>query len=114
MFFGDLMVSFEEWSNIDLRVGLIEAIENVEGKDKLYKLTVNFGEEVRTVVSGIKLYYPNKEELEGKKVIFVYNLDPRKVVGIESQAMILGAINEGGKYKLSFIDDSVLAGTKME
>ena len=108
------MVSFDEWSNIDLRVGLIESIEDVEDKDKLYKLMVDFGEEKRIVVSGIKLDYPNKEDLEGKKVVFVYNLDPRIVVGIESCAMILGVINEEGKYKLSFIDDSVKAGSKME
>ncbi len=108
------MVSFDEWCNIDLRVGLIESVEDVEGKDKLYKLSVDFGEEKRVVVSGIKIDYPNKEELEGKKVIFVYNLDPREVVGIESQAMILGAIDESGKYQLSFIDDSVKAGSKME
>ncbi|MBT7241482.1 MAG: methionine--tRNA ligase subunit beta [Candidatus Diapherotrites archaeon] len=108
------MVSFEDWSKLDLRVGLIESVEEIEGKDKLYKLVVNFEEEMRTVVSGIKPDYPNKEEIEGKKVVFVYNLDPREIVGIESQAMILGAINEEGNYKLSFVDDSVKAGTKME
>jgi methionine--tRNA ligase beta chain len=108
------MVSFEQWSEIDLRVGLIEEVEEIEGKDKLYKLKVNFGEEVRTVVSGIKPDYPEKEFLKGKKVIFVYNLEPATICGIESQAMILGAINTDEKYSLSFIDDSVKEGTKME
>ena len=108
------MVSFEDWSKLDLRVGLIKNVEEIEGKDKLYKLTVDFGEEERTVVSGIKPDYPDKEELQGKKVIFVYNLDPREIVGIESQAMILGAINEDGVYKVSLVDDSVKVGTKME
>jgi len=108
------MVSFKEWQNIDMRVGLIETVEEMEGKDKLYKLTVDFGEEKKVVVSGIKPDYPNKEELEGKKVVFVYNIDPVIIAGVESQAMILGAINKENKYELAFIDDSVASGTKIE
>jgi methionine--tRNA ligase beta chain len=108
------MVSFEEWQKLDFRVGLIKTVEDMEGKDKLYKLTVSFGEEEKTIISGIKLDYPNKEDLENKKVVFIYNLDPVTIAGIESQAMILGAINEEGKYKLSFMDDSLKEGTKLE
>ncbi|MFA5763865.1 MAG: methionine--tRNA ligase subunit beta [archaeon] len=107
------MVEFKEWLNIDLRVGLIEKVEEIEGKDKIYKLSVNFGEVTKTVVSGIKPYY-KIEELETKKVVFVYNLDPATIVGIESQAMILGAMNEDKKYKLMFVDDSVKEGTRLE
>ena len=107
------MVSFKDWQNLDLRVGLIKSVEDIEAKDKLYKLIVSFAEEERTVVSGIKPYY-SKEELEGKKVVFVYNLAPATICGIESQAMILGAMNEEEKYKLAFIDDSVKEGTKLE
>jgi len=108
------MVSFEEWQKLDLRVGLIKTVEEMEGKDKLYKLTVSFGEEEKTVISGIKLDYPNKEDLENKKVVFIYNLDPVTIAGVESQAMILGAINEEQKYKLAFMDDSLKEGTKLE
>ena len=107
------MVSFDEWSNIDLRVGLIEEVESIEGKDKLYKMTVSFGEEKRTVVAGLKLFY-SVEDLEGKKAVFVYNLDPVKLAGIESQAMVIAATNPEGQYKIAIVDDSVLAGTKME
>jgi len=108
------MVSFDEWLNIDIQVGLIEKAEEIEGKDKLYKLTVNFGEDdTRTVVSGIKPYYQTSE-LENKKVAFVCNLDPRSIAGVESQAMILGAMGMEEKYKLIFVDDSIKEGSKLE
>ena len=80
----------------------------MEGSDKLLKLSVDFGEEKRTVVSGIKFYY-TKEELTGKKAAFVFNLAPAKIAGIESQAMILGAVNNENKYRIFMIDDSVKA-----
>jgi len=107
------MVEFKNWLNIDLRVGLVEKVEELEGKDKLYKLTVNFGEEVKTVVSGIKPYY-QISELENKKIAFVYNLDSATIAGVESQAMILGVMNSEDKYKLMFVDDSVKEGTRLE
>jgi len=107
------MVTFEEWSNIDLRVGLIESVEEIEGKDKLYKLSVDFGEEKRIVVAGLKPFY-SIEELRGKKSVFVYNLDPVNLAGIESQAMIIAARNENNEYKITIVDDSVPQGTKME
>ncbi len=107
------MISFEDWQKIDLRVGLIKEVEEIEGKDKLYKMTVDFGEEKRTVVAGLKQFY-SIDELKGKKSVFVYNLEPVKLAGIESQAMILAAKNNEDKYKINFVDDSVEAGTKME
>ena len=107
------MVSFDDWSSIDLRVGKIENVEEIEGKDKLYKMAVDFAEEKRTVVAGLKQYY-SIEELTGKKAVFVYNLDPVKLAGIESQAMILAARNEDGEYKIAIVDNSVPSGTKME
>jgi methionine--tRNA ligase beta chain len=110
---GDLMVSFNEWQNVDLRVGKILKVEEIEGKDKIYKLQVNFGEEDRQIIAGIKPYY-SIEELEGKKVVFVYNMDPATIAGEESQGMILGVPNEENRYKLLFADDSVREGTRVE
>ncbi len=107
------MVSFDEWKNIDLRVGLIESVEEITGKDKLYKLSVDFGEEKRTIVAGLKSFYKTSE-LEGKKAIFVFNLEPVKLAGIQSEAMILAAKNNENKYKIFFADDSVIQGTKLE
>ncbi len=107
------MVSFKEWQNIDLRVGLIESVEAIEGKDKLYKLGVSFGEEKRTIVAGLKTFY-KISDLNGKKAVFVYNLEPVKLAGIESQGMILASKNSSGEYKIFFADDSVDEGTKLE
>ncbi len=90
------LVSFSDWQKIDLRVGKILKVEDVEGADKLYKLNVDIGEEKRTLVAGIKKYY-SKEELKGKKVILFVNLEPKILKGIESQGMILAAVSEDEK-----------------
>ncbi len=113
------MVSFDEWKNLDIRVGKIEEVNEIEGKDKLYKMTVSFGEkengeiERRSVVAGLKLYL-SVSDLLNKKAAFVYNLDPVKLAGIESQAMILAAKNNEGAYRVFFADESVKEGTRLE
>jgi len=108
------VLSFDDWVKVELRVGLIEGVDDIEGKDKLYKLSVDFGEQgKRTILAGLKPYY-SKEEIQGKKTTFVFNLAPRKMAGFESQGMILAAKNNENKYKITFIDDSVPQGTKLE
>ena len=89
------IISFDEWQKLDLRVGKIIEVEDIEGADKLYKLTVDLGSEIkeRTVCAGIKPYY-SKEELKDKEIILFVNLAPRKLRGIESQGMILAAVNK--------------------
>ena len=89
------IVNFSDWEKIDLRVGEILEVEDIEGADKLYKLTVDLGNEIgeRTVCAGIKKYY-SKEDLKGKKIILFVNLAPRKLKGTESQGMILAAVDE--------------------
>ncbi len=77
---------------MDLRVAEIKACEDLEGADKLYKLTIDVGEE-RTIVAGIKQYYM-KDELVGKKIIVITNLEPRKLRGVLSHGMLLAASNE--------------------
>jgi methionyl-tRNA synthetase len=89
------IVDFSHWEKIDLRVGQIKAVEDIEGADKLYKLTVDLGKEIgkRTVCAGIKKHY-SKEDLKGKKIILFVNLASRMLKGIESQGMILAAVNK--------------------
>jgi methionyl-tRNA synthetase len=84
---------FSDWEKIQLVVGQINKVEDLEGADKLYKLQVNIGDETRTVCAGIKKHY-SKEELNGKKVILFKNLAPRKLKGVESQGMLLAAVNK--------------------
>ncbi|VVB84042.1 Methionine--tRNA ligase [uncultured archaeon] len=88
-------INFSYWEKINLRVGQIAEVEDIEGADKLYKLTVDLGKEIgkRTVCAGLKKHY-SKKELKGKKIILFVNLAPRKLKGIESQGMVLAAVNE--------------------
>ena len=86
-------IKFSDWQKLDLRIGKILEVEDIEGADKLYKLEIDLGKEKRTLVAGLKPYY-KKEELMGKTCIVFTNLEPRKIRGIESQGMILAATDE--------------------
>ncbi len=87
-------ITFDDFGKIDLRVAKILTAEKVKKSRKLIKMTVSLGNEERTVVSGIAEHY-KPEELIGKQVIFVANLKPAKLMGIESQGMILAASLDG-------------------
>mgnify|MGYP000209035122 FL=1 len=93
-------ITFDEFSKMDLRVGTITAAEKIEKADKLLKLTVDTGIDVRTVVSGIAEHF-KPEEVIGQKVSILLNLAPRKIRGVESQGMILMAETEMGE--LAFV-----------
>lgn len=85
---------FSDWEKLDLRVAEIKSVEEIEGADKLYKLTLDVGElGERTICAGIKSFY-KKKDLKGMKIILFANLKPRKLRGIESQGMLLAASNE--------------------
>jgi len=86
-------ITFDDFKKIKLLVGQIKTVEDIEGADKLYKLAVDLGEEERTLVAGIKLHYPNKDDLIGKKIAVVANLEPRALKGVESRGMLLAASN---------------------
>lgn len=97
------VISIDDFFKTDLRVAEILTAEKVEKSKKLIKMTVSLGDgETRTVVSGISEYY-QPEELIGKHVIFVSNLKPAKLMGIESQGMILAA-SKDGSLKVPFVD----------
>ncbi|MCX8179080.1 MAG: methionine--tRNA ligase subunit beta [Candidatus Aenigmarchaeota archaeon] len=105
------MISIDDFKKVELRVGFVESVEEIKGSKKLYKLKVNFGEETRQIVSGIKEYY-NPEELQGKQFVFVTNLEPAKLMGEISEGMILAAVDKG---ILSLIkpEKNVSNGTKL-
>jgi len=93
-------IPFSDWEKLDLRVAQIKNVEDIENADKLYKLTLDVGElGERVVCAGIKQYY-TKKELKGKKIVLFANLTPRKLKGIESQGMVLAAVNEEDKVIL--------------
>ena len=93
-------IAFDDFTKMDLRMGTILAAQKVEKADKLLQLTVDTGIDHRTIVSGIAEHYA-PEDIIGKTVLVLLNLEPRKIRGIESQGMILMAENEEGK--LSFL-----------
>ena len=103
-------ISFDDFMKVQLRVGEIIACEAVPKSNKLLKETVKFGDEVRTIVSGIAKHY-KPEEMVGKKVVFVTNLAPRKICGIESQGMIMAAEDENGNFSLIVPEKDVESGT---
>lgn len=98
-------VNFADWEKIDLRVAQIKKVEDIEGADKLYKLTINVGElGERVICAGIKQFY-TKEKLKNKKIIVFANLAPRMMRGIESQGMLLAASSEDHKKVLLLSPD---------
>jgi len=93
-------INFDDFIKMDIRVGTITAAEKVKKADKLLQLSVDLGSEVRTIVSGIAMQFL-PEEIIGKQVSVLCNLEPRKLKGVESQGMILMAEDASGK--LSFV-----------
>jgi methionyl-tRNA synthetase len=87
-------VSFEDFEKLDIRVGLVKDCQKVKKSKKLLQFTIDDGTGTdRTICSGIAAFYENPEELIGKRILFVANFEPRKMMGIESQGMILSAVD---------------------
>ena len=93
---------------MDLRAARVLAAERIPKSKNLLKLTVSLGEETRTVVAGLAKHYA-PEELAGRKVILVANLEPAKLMGVESQGMVLAA-EDGEKIMLLDVDEAVSPG----
>lgn len=87
------IINFEDWTKIDLKVGQIMKVETIENADKLYKLSIDLGEEKqRTILSGLKEFY-SADKLYKMKIIVISNLAPRKMRGVMSEGMLLAAVN---------------------
>src|SRR5437879_12788294 len=83
-------ISMEVLNRIDVRVGRIEAVQDVPGSDKLVRLRVGFGDHTRTIVAGLKHERANPRDIEGKQALFVVNLEPRKMRGVMCEGMVFG------------------------
>lgn len=106
-------VSFEDWEKLDIRVGHILNCEKVKKSKKLLKFTIDDGSGTeRTICSGIAAFY-EPEDLIGKDVLFIANFPPRKLMGIESQGMILSAENFDGSLSVTSILKNVKPGSKV-
>jgi len=83
-------ITIDEFRRLDIRVAEITVAERVPGTDKLVKLTVDIGDDVRTLVAGIATHY-QAADLVGRRIVVLTNLQPRKVRGVESRGMLLAA-----------------------
>jgi len=104
-------IEFEDFDKLEIRVVKIIEAENIPKSNKLIKLRIKLGNEERTIVAGIKESY-EPEELIGKKVAMLLNLKPRKLMGIESQGMILAA-EDDGKYSIIIPQRDVKEGSEI-
>jgi len=109
----DGKINIDDFAKVEMRVGQVRVAEKVKGADKLLRLEVDLGTEVRQVVAGIaEAYAP--ETLVGRKVVIVANLAPRKLRGLESNGMIVAASAEGGKPVLASFLEDVPVGTRLK
>ncbi len=106
-------ISIDDFAKIEMRVGQVKVAEKVKGADKLLRLEVDIGTEVRQLVAGIAEAY-TPEMLIGRKVVIVANLAPRKLRGLESNGMIVAASVEGGKPVLAGFLEDVPIGAKLK
>jgi methionyl-tRNA synthetase len=99
-------IGIEDFAKVEMRVGQIQTAERIAGADKLLKLTVDIGSEVRQICAGIAQFY-EPEKLIGRKVAVVVNLAPRKLRGVESNGMIVAASvgPEGRPVLAGFLED---------
>ena len=105
-------IAFEDFEKVDIRVGTVLSCEKVKKSKKLLKFEIADGAENRTIVSGIAQHY-NPEDLVGKQVCFVANLAPRTINGIESQGMILSAVNFDESLSVVTVDRKVVGGSQV-
>ncbi len=109
----DGKISIDDFAKVELRVAQVKTAERVKGADKLLRLEVDLGNEVRQLVAGIAEAY-EPEALIGRKVVIVANLAPRKLRGLESNGMIVAASPEGGKPVLASFLEDVPLGTRLK
>ncbi|HWG37489.1 MAG TPA: methionine--tRNA ligase [Terriglobales bacterium] len=107
-------ISIEDFAKVDLRVGTVVTAERIKGADKLLKLTVDIGSEIRQILAGIALAY-DPVSLPGRKVVIVANLAPRKLRGLDSNGMIVAAsVGDGGTPVLVSVPDDTPNGARLK
>ncbi len=106
------LINIEYFKKMDLRVAEILEAEKVEGTDKLLKLKINIGDGERTLIAGIAHQY-SPEEIIGKKIVVIKNLEPATIRGITSEGMLLAASNEKGEISLLTVLRDIEPGSKI-
>jgi methionyl-tRNA synthetase len=106
------LISYEEFKKLDIRIAQVEKVEEVPQANKLYKLTISLGDETRTLAAGLAEHY-KPEELEGKRIVVLANLEPKKLRGVMSEGMLLAAV-EGKEVSILTPDKEIKPGSKIE
>jgi methionyl-tRNA synthetase len=110
---GVTKIGIEDFAKVEMRVGVVQSAEKVAGADKLLRVMVDIGDEVRQIVAGIATAY-RPEELVGRRVVIVANLAPRKLRGVESNGMIVAASAPDGKPVLCTFTEDVPVGARLK
>lgn len=113
-------VTYDEFKKMDMRVGTIKSVEPVPETDKLLKCMIDFNEvdeegnaKLRQIVSGIREFFPEYEKLVGKQVLYIVNLEPRMIKGIESQGMLMAIDGKDGAPVFLTPEVEVNSGSKV-
>jgi methionine--tRNA ligase beta chain len=106
-------ISFADLNRIDVRVGTILSVEDIDGSDKLLKLTVDFGDHLRSILAGMKKEREHPREIEGQQALFVVNIEPKKMLGEISEGMLFDiGYADGVKPALAVPERMVPNGTR--
>lgn len=105
-------ISFEEFQKLDLRIGKITEANQIPSSKNLIRVVVDFGSEKRQAVAGLLQWY-QPQDLVGKKCLFILNLQKRKVMGVESQCMILAAEDDTGNVTVLRPEKDITEGSKI-
>jgi methionyl-tRNA synthetase len=113
-------VTYEQFKKMDMRVGQVVSVEAVEGADKLLKFQIDFGDvdegglkKLRQIVSGLKEFYPEYEKLIGKQLLYILNLEPRTIRGVESNGMLMAVDGKDGAPVFLIPEAEVMPGAKV-
>lgn len=106
-------ISYDDFAKVEMKVGQILTVEPIPKSEKLLKLSVDFAEGApRTILSGIAKYFPDAQALVGRRCMFVTNLEPRPMMGMESNGMLFAVSTDDGKFSLLEPSADIPPGTK--
>jgi len=111
------MITYDDFKKLNMQIGTVKLVEPVTGADKLLRCEIDFGEKdaegnslMRQIVSGIREYYPEYEDLVGKQLLYVTNLEPREIRGVISNGMLMAVNDPDGKPVFLIPEKSVDSG----
>jgi len=106
-------IKYEDWKKVEIKIGRILTVEKIEKSEKLLKLSVDFAEATgpRQIISGIAKYFPDITDLVNKKCAFVTNLEPKPLMGLESNGMILAVGGGEEPFSIFEMPDEILTGS---